>query len=56
MHSFLTLINENQLSKTEQHQVYDSIRNDYKNVIRNYQEVKKNDSHGILPNELDMDM
>lgn len=56
MQSFLTLVNENQLSKTEQRQVYDSIKNDYENLLKNYEEVKKNDSNGLLPEELDMDV
>ena len=56
MQSFITLMNENQLNKGEQRQVYDSIRVDYENLIKNYQQVKLNDSSGMLPNELDMDM
>ncbi len=56
MQSFITLMNENQLNKGEQKQVYDSIRADYESLIKNYQHVKKNDTSGFLPNELDMDM
>ena len=56
MQSFITLMNENQLNRGEQKQVYDSIRADYESLIKNYQHVKKNDSSGLLPNELDMDM
>ena len=56
MQSFITLMNENQLNRGEQRQVYDSIKSDYESLIKNYQQVKKNDSTGMLPNELDMDM
>jgi hypothetical protein len=56
MQSFITLINEKQLNKSEQRQVYDSIKVDYENLLKNYQEAKKNDVSGMLPNELDMDM
>lgn len=56
MQSFVTLINEKQLTQVEQKQVFDSIRTDYENLLKNYQEVKRNDTSGILPSELDMDM
>ena len=56
MQSFVTLINEKQLNQLEQKQVFDSIKTDYENLLKNYQEVKKTDLSGIMPNELDMDM
>ena len=56
MQSFITLMDEKQLSVTEQRQVYDSIKKDYENLINNYKEAKKHDPNGFLPNELDLDM
>lgn len=56
MYSFITLMNENQLNKDEQKQVYKSIRAEYKNLLKNYDEVKRNDSSGVIQDELDMDM
>lgn len=56
MYSFLTLMNENQLNKDEQKQVYKSIRAEYKNLLKNYDEVKRNDSSGVIQDELEMDM
>ena len=57
MNSFITLMNENQLNKDEQKQVYKSIRAEYKNLLKNYDEVKRNDdSSGVIHDELDMDM
>lgn len=56
MQSFVTLINEKQLNQIEQKQVFESIKNDYSNLLKNYQEIKRNDMSGVLPNELDMDM
>lgn len=52
MHSFITLMNENQLSESEQKQVYESIKNDYKNLLKNYEQVKLND----MNQDVDMDM
>lgn len=56
MQSFITLIDEKQLNKVEQRQVYDNIKSDYENLLKNYEEAKRNDANGILPGELDMDM
>jgi hypothetical protein len=56
MQSFVTLINEKQLNQLEKKQVFESIKTDYENLLKNYQEVKKTDLSGIMPNELDMDM
>ena len=33
MNSFMTLMDEKQLTLNEQHQVYESIRNDYENIV-----------------------
>lgn len=56
MQSFVTLMKEKQLNKVEQIQVFDSIKNDYENLLKNYEEARDNDQTGMLPNELDMDM
>ena len=56
MQSFVTLMKEKQLNKVEQIQVFDSIKNDYENLLKNYEEARENDQTGMLPNELDMDM
>ena len=56
MQSFVTLMKEKQLNKVEQVQVFDSIKYDYENLLRNYNEAKQNDLTGVLPNELDMDI
>ena len=56
MQSFVTLMKEKQLNKVEQIKVYDSIKNDYENLLKNYEVAKTNDPTGLLPNELDMDM
>lgn len=56
MYSFITLMNENQLNKSEQKQVYNNIRNEYKNLLKNYDEVKRNDSSGVIQDELELDM
>jgi hypothetical protein len=34
MKSFLTLMDENQLSSTEQKQVYENIKQDYENLMK----------------------
>lgn len=47
---------EKQLNKVEQVQVFDSIKSDYENLLKNYDEAKQNDQTGMLPNELDMDI
>lgn len=49
-------MNANQLTKSEQKQAYDGIKTEYKNLLRNYDEVKRNDSSGVIQDELDMDM
>jgi hypothetical protein len=49
-------MDEKQLSVAEQRQVYDSIKNDYENLLKTYAHAKKNDPNGFLPNELDLDM
>lgn len=57
MYSFMTLINENQLSKNEQNQVYKNIKDDYKNLLKNYDEVKRYDERdGDFQDEIEMDM
>ena len=56
MQSFITLMDEKQLSVAEQRQVYDSIKKDYETLLKTYSEAKKNDPNGYLPNELDLDM
>lgn len=56
MQSFVTLMKEKQLNKVEQVQVFDSIKSDYENLLKNYDEAKQNDVTGMLPNELDMDI
>ena len=56
MYTFLTLMNANQLTKSEQKQAYDGIKTEYKNLLRNYDEMKRNDSSGVIQDELDMDM
>jgi hypothetical protein len=56
MSSFLTLMNENQLNKLEQRQVYGGIKSDYENLIRNYEQVKRNEQASGLQNELDNDV
>ena len=56
MQSFITLMDEKQLSVVEQRQVYDSIKNDYETLLKTYSQAKKNDPNGFLPNELDLDM
>lgn len=49
-------MNANQLTKSEQKQAYDGIKTEYKNLLRNYDEMKRNDSSGVIQDELDMDM
>ncbi len=55
MQSFITLMNEKQLSIVEQRQVYDSIKKDYEDLISAYEDAKELQS-GSLPNEIDLDM
>lgn len=56
MQSFITLMDEKQLSVPEQRQIYDTIKQDYEMLVKNYKDAKKNDPNGFLPNELDIDM
>jgi hypothetical protein len=56
MHSFITLINEKQLNKYEQRQAFDGIRNDYEHLIRNYEQIRNDDTSVDLPEELNMDV
>ena len=58
MQSFVTLVNEQQLNKLEQRQVFESIKSDYELLIRNYDEAKKYEHNMNLSfgNELDMDV
>lgn len=49
-------MDEKQLSVAEQRQVYDSIKQDYENLLKTYSDAKKKDPNGFLPNELDLDM
>lgn len=51
MQSFLTLMNENQLSLAEQRQVYENIKQDYNKLLRNIEEKR----NSINPNDIDLD-
>ena len=55
MQSFITLLDENQLTKDEQKQVFESIKNDYENLAKNYEDAKQNDANDLMRNDLDMD-
>lgn len=56
MQSFITLVNENQLNKFEQRQVYDSIRNDYQILIQNYNQIKNSNSDNLVQEQIEMDV
>lgn len=56
MHSFITLMDEQQLNPSEQRQVYDNIKVDYENLLKNYQQAKLKDKSDLMPRELDMDV
>ena len=57
MTSFITLINENQLTIVEKKQVFENIKTEFGNLLTSVNEVKENyDSPGFIINELDMNM
>lgn len=56
MQSFVTLVNENQLNKSEQKQVFDSIQNDYQVLVQNFDQVKTSDSHSLVQQQIEMDV
>ncbi len=58
MQAFVTLVNENQLDKSEQRQVFENIRSDYEILLKNYEEAKKNENNMNITfgNDLDMDL
>ncbi len=58
MHSFITLMNEDQLSIPEQRQVYVSIKQDYERLLKDYSVTKqqKGDTSITQPNNLDLDV
>ncbi|CAF0721952.1 unnamed protein product [Brachionus calyciflorus] len=56
MQSFMTLVNEKQLNKFEQRQVYESIQNDYKTLIHNYNDVKAVNTDALKQEQIEMDV
>lgn len=58
MQAFVTLVNENQLDKNEQRQVFENIRSDYEMLMKNYEEAKKTENNMNISfgNDLDMDL
>lgn len=56
MQSFVTLVNENQLNKSEQRQVFDSIQNDYQIIIQNFDLLKTSNSESLIQQQIEMDV
>ena len=56
MQTFLTLVNEQQLNKLEQRQVFDSIKLDYEVLIKNFNEARKLEDNMSFDNELEVDV
>jgi hypothetical protein len=57
MTTFITLINENQLNPSEKNQVLTSIKNEYENMLDNFNEVRRNEnSVDFVINEMDINV
>jgi hypothetical protein len=60
MQSFMTLMNENQLSRVEQKQVYQSIKSDFKSLLKNHDQIKMSEQplneEIVTNNNIEMDM
>lgn len=56
MQSFVTLVNENQLNKSEQRQVFDSIQSDYQIIIQNFDLLKATNSDNLVQQQIEMDV